>query len=151
MPLRAGDATIEETLLSPIRVVVQASGLGIQDIEEAFAMTSRGRLALLLSFLALSLSTTLIVKPLKAQVLYGSILGTVTDPNGAVLPRAHITVTNPKTGLKRETDTDSAGLYTLPNLPAGTYRLTAVAQGFKEYSQTDLEVTVGAQVRADLA
>ena len=98
-------------------------------------MTFRGRLAVLLSFLALSLSATLIVKPLKAQVLYGSILGTVTDPNGAVLPAAHITVVNPKTGLKREADSDSAGLYAIPNLPEGTYDLTASAKGLKSISR----------------
>jgi len=112
-------------------------------------MTFRGRLAVLLSFLALSLSATLIVKPLKAQVLYGSILGTVTDPNGAVLPAAHITVVNPKTGLKREADSDSAGLYAIPNLPEGTYDLTASAKGFKEYKQTGVDVGVGAVVRID--
>ena len=112
-------------------------------------MTFRGRLAVLLSFLALSLSATLIVKPLKAQVLYGSILGTVTDPNGAVLPAAHITVVNPKTGLKREADSDSAGLYAIPNLPEGTYDLTASAKGFKEYKQTGVDVGVGAAVRID--
>src|SRR6266568_1548532 len=116
---------------------------------EALAMTSRGRLALLVSFLALSFSSALMVKPLKAQVLYGSILGTVTDPNGAVLPAAHITVINPKTGLKREADANSAGLYSIPNLPEGTYDLTASAKGFKEYKQTGVDVWVGAVVRID--
>jgi len=117
---------------------------------EAFSMTSKGRLALLLSFLALSFSTALIVKPLKAQVLYGSILGTVTDQSGAVLPGAHITVVNPKTGLKREVDSESSGLYAIPNLPQGTYDLTAGAKGFKEYKQTSVDVGVGSAVRVDL-
>src|SRR5436309_5184512 len=112
-------------------------------------MTFRGRLAVLLSFLALSLSATLIVKPLKAQVLYGSILGTVTDPNGAVLPAAHITVVNPKTGLKREADSDSAGLYAIPNLPEGTYDLTASAKGMNGSKQMGVDVGVAAVVRVD--
>ena len=49
-------------------------------------MTSKGRSALVLSLLALSLATSLSVQRLKAQVLYGSITGTVKDQSGAVLP-----------------------------------------------------------------
>jgi len=113
-------------------------------------MTSRGRVAFLMSFLALSLSAAVVVKPLKGQVLYGSLLGTVTDQSGAVLPGAHITVVNSKTGLKREADSDSSGLYSIPNLPEGTYDLTAGAKGFKEYKQTGVEVGVGGQVRVDI-
>lgn len=112
-------------------------------------MTSRGRVALLLSFLAASFLAALVVKPVKAQVLYGSILGTVTDQSGAVIPGAHVTVVNPKTGLKREVDSDSSGLYSFSNLPEGTYDLTASSKGFKEYKQTSVEVGVGSQVRVD--
>ena len=74
-------------------------------------MTSKGRSALVLSLLALSLAASLSVQRLKAQVLYGSITGTVTDQTGAVVPTAHVTVTNPLTGLKRETDANAAGQY----------------------------------------
>src|SRR2546430_13726975 len=50
------------------------------------------------------LSFCLVIQPLPApaQVLYGSIAGTLTDPSGAALPNTHVTVTNPLTGLKRE-------------------------------------------------
>ena len=114
-------------------------------------MTSKGRSALVLSLLALSLATSLSVQRLKAQVLYGSITGTVTDQTGAVVPTAHVTVTNPLTGLKRETDANAAGQYLIANLPEGAYNLAVSAKGFKESNQTGLVVKVGSVVRADLS
>ena len=110
-------------------------------------MTSKGGSALVLSLLALSLAASLSVQPLKAQVLYGSITGTVTDQTGAVVPTAHVTVTNPLTGLKRETDANAAGQYLIANLPEGAYNLAASAKGFKESNQTGLVVKVGSVVR----
>ena len=59
-----------------------------------------------------------------AQVLYGSIAGTLTDESGAVVPRAVVTVTNTSTGLSREATTTDDGYYTIPNLPEGTYDLS---------------------------
>ena len=57
-----------------------------------------------------------------AQVLYGSIAGTLTDESGAVVPKAVVTVTNTSTGLSREATTTDDGYYTIPNLPEGTLR-----------------------------
>src|SRR5260370_29086803 len=65
-----------------------------------------------------------------AQVLYGSIVGTVTDPTGAVVSKANVTVTNTSTGLSRQTSADDAGYYSIPNLPQGTYDLAVSAAGF---------------------
>ncbi|MCL4854330.1 MAG: carboxypeptidase regulatory-like domain-containing protein, partial [Bryobacteraceae bacterium] len=56
-----------------------------------------------------------------AQVLYGSIVGTVTDQSGAVVPKAAVRVTNTSTGLTREVTTDTSGYYSIPNLLQGTY------------------------------
>ena len=53
-----------------------------------------------------------------AQVLYGSIVGTLTDETGAVIPKAQVTVTNTSTGLSRQVTTDDAGYYSIPE-PAG--------------------------------
>ena len=66
-----------------------------------------------------------------AQVLYGSIVGTLTDQTGAVVPKAQVTVTNTSTGLSRQATTDDAGYYSIPNLPEGTYDLSVTASGFK--------------------
>ena len=49
-----------------------------------------------------------------AQVLYGSIVGTLTDETGAVVPKAVVTVTNTSTGLSRQATTDDAGYYSIP-------------------------------------
>jgi hypothetical protein len=105
---------------------------------------------LLLCLLAFGLSASLAVQPLKAQVLYGTVVGTVTDQSGAVVPGAHITLTNPLTGLKREVDSDAAGMYAVPNLPEGAYDLTATATGFGPLTQKGVQVTIGAIVRVDL-
>ncbi|TAM81888.1 MAG: TonB-dependent receptor [Acidobacteria bacterium] len=80
---------------------------------------------------------------LHAQVLYGSVAGTVTDQSGAVVPGAAITIVNDNTSLTRNTTTGSAGDYRLTDLPAGTYTLTVNASGFKPVKQTAINVTVG--------
>jgi hypothetical protein len=81
-------------------------------------------------------------QPAAAQVLYGSIIGTVQDPTGAVVPRASITITNKATGLSRESTTDDAGRYSLVNVLGGSYDLKVTAQGFRTATQTDVTVTI---------
>lgn len=85
-----------------------------------------------------------------AQTLYGSVVGTVSDPQKAVLPGVVVTATNPGTGLKLEAVTDANGNYTFRNLPPGTYNLAATIEGFKETKQTGLRVTAGNPIRIDL-
>jgi len=64
-----------------------------------------------------------------AQVLYGSIAGTVTDQANAVVPKASITVQNAATGLSRQVNTDEAGHYSITSLPEGAYDLSITAPG----------------------
>jgi hypothetical protein len=78
-----------------------------------------------------------------AQVLYGSVSGTITDASGAVIPGARLTITNDQTTLRRETKTDAAGQFRFLDLPEGTYTLTAGAQGFETYKQTGVSVVIG--------
>src|SRR3954454_10954120 len=58
--------------------------------------------------------------------------GTVTDPTGAVIPDAAITIVNVENGIQRSTVSDSQGRYTMPQLPPGTYKLTAKSTGFTD-------------------
>ena len=86
-----------------------------------------------------------------AQVLYGSIVGTLTDATGAVIPRATVTVTNTSTGLSRQASPDTAGYYAIPNLPQGDYDLTVNATGFKPLTQKSVTVRINSVARIDLS
>ena len=70
------------------------------------------------------------------------ISGTVKDQTGADVPGADVTATQIDTGLKRSVKSDANGLYTLPTLPVGGYRLEAAAQGFRTYVQTGIVLQV---------
>src|SRR5487761_1764746 len=80
-----------------------------------------------------------------AQVTGATLAGTVTDPSGAVVPQAQVSVKNTATGVTTSVATDSAGLYTIPNLIAGPYQVTASARGFQTEVRTGVTLTVGAQ------
>ena len=87
--------------------------------------------------------------PLYAQVDTGSISGVVTDPSGAVIGGAKVTLTNEGTGASLSTTTGSDGSYKFSPVRIGTYRLEASSQGFSTVSQTKVSVDVGANVVAD--
>lgn len=72
------------------------------------------------------------------------ITGTVADPSGAVVPGAHVMVTNNATGLSRTVTTNGDGLYTVLNLPVGTYTITTTMAGFKKSVISGVVVDVGA-------
>jgi hypothetical protein len=80
----------------------------------------------------------------------GSVLGTVRDSSQSVVAGAHITITNAQTNFKLETISAADGTYHILSLPAGTYKLTVVASGFKTYNTTDIEVKVNDQLQVDV-
>src|SRR5207244_1450915 len=86
-----------------------------------------------------------------AQTFRGSILGTVTDPNGAVVPDAMVTAKNVATGIERSTVTDTFGNYTLAELQTGTYEVTVQKSGFQTAKVTGAIVEVAAEKRVDVA
>src|SRR5574341_464424 len=79
-----------------------------------------------------------------AQLSTAQLSGRVTDESGAVLPGVTVTATQTDTGLTRTVVTDETGTYVLPNLPTGPYRLEAMLQGFRTYSQTGIVLQVAA-------
>ncbi|HTS56029.1 MAG TPA: TonB-dependent receptor, partial [Terriglobales bacterium] len=84
-----------------------------------------------------------------AQTFRGTILGTVTDPSGAVLGGATVTVKNAGTGLERTTQTSANGSYALPELPIGTYTVTLTMSGFQTSVTSGVEVGVSSERRVD--
>ncbi len=92
----------------------------------------------------------LLALPVAAQKTSGQITGTVLDPSGAALPDTVISVTQVGTGLKREVKTSDDGVYTVPDLPIGTYRISATHSGFKESLVESVTVNVSTTTRQDL-
>ena len=83
-----------------------------------------------------------------AQTVFGGIAGIVTDASGALVPGAKIVATNQKTGITFQAVSTSAGTYRFPELPLGSYTVTATAPGFRQSSSTN--VTVHVQVTTSL-
>ncbi len=73
----------------------------------------------------------------------GSIRGTVTDPNGALVPNAKVTITNVETNETREVTTSNEGSYNVPELKAAVYRISVEAAGFKTATVDTVQVGVG--------
>src|SRR5260370_27666776 len=71
-----------------------------------------------------------------------TLSGTVTDPTGAVVPSARVTVHSLATGLDREAVTDGSGLYAVPSLQPGDYQVQIVAPGFGRYTVQTLSLSV---------
>ena len=78
------------------------------------------------------LSISLFAPNAWAQSATATILGHVTDPQGAAVARANITVTNTATQVVSKTQSDSEGNYRVPALPIGTYVVTAEHEGFSK-------------------
>ena len=85
-----------------------------------------------------------------AQTFRGTILGTVSDPNGAVVAGAKVTARNTSTGLERSTTTDEAGNYTIPELPIGTYEVRVEQTGFANAVVSSVIVAVASERRIDV-
>src|SRR5262249_44613235 len=77
-----------------------------------------------------------------AQTNTATLSGTVLDSQGAVVPDVAITISSRATGLKRQTTTNSEGLFTLPLLPPGIYSLQAQREGFSPVAIQDIELRV---------
>ena len=96
------------------------------------------------------LSTTLFVS-LSLCLAFGSVLlaqsvsqisGTVKDASGSAIPGAEVTVTQTDTGVTRTAQTDASGVYSLPSLPLGPYRMEVKKEGFSTYVQSGIVLQV---------
>lgn len=88
---------------------------------------------------------------LLGQTTTGRILGTVTDPTGAAVPNASVTVTDVQRGVSRSLQTDESGTFAAPNLEPGVYTVKIEAKGFKTVIRQSLEIEVASDVPLSVA
>jgi hypothetical protein len=88
---------------------------------------------------------------LHAQVVGGSISGTVSDPSGALIPNAHVVIRNEDTGTQRTLVTGATGNFTAPSLPVGSYTIAVEASGFAHFARKGVTLTVGQSLSLNLA
>lgn len=80
----------------------------------------------------------------QAAAINGQIEGTITDPDGAVVPNAAVDIANTETGLSRTLQTNESGFFRAPVLPLGTYTLTVKANGFAPNKRENIILNAGA-------
>jgi hypothetical protein len=101
----------------------------------------------LFATILLCLSFTL---PAAAQTATAELSGTVSDPTGATVPNAKVTIANAQTGLSREATTGQNGNYLFTILQPGTYNLSVEAQGFRRTVQNNIELQVNQRAEVNL-
>src|ERR1700737_633648 len=112
-------------------------------------MPKTGRfIAVVLLLVPAALVSTLTVS---AQERFGSFLGTVTDPTGAVLPDVTVTLINKENNRGLTTKTDGSGAYVFRQVEPGHYRFNFERSGFANYKVEDALLQVGREIKVDAA
>ena len=88
--------------------------------------------------------------PALGQAVNATLLGTVTDSSGAAVSNAKVTITETNTGTSHTSQTNESGNYVFPDLPPGTYTVTAELTGFKRASRPSIDLIVDSTERIDL-
>jgi len=101
--------------------------------------------------MALCALLVLSVTPAQAQLSTATMFGTVSDPSGASVPNATVTITQTDTGFVRNVTTNDAGAYRADFLPIGPYKITVEASGFKKLERQGITLTVTQQAQLDLS
>jgi hypothetical protein len=108
------------------------------------------KLRLLITAVLLATIVLAFSAPVRAQAVNATLLGAVTDSSGAPVGNAKITITETNTGISRTSQTNESGNYVVPDLPPGTYTVTAELSGFKRASRPAIDVVVNTSGRVDL-
>jgi hypothetical protein len=101
-------------------------------------------------FAAAALAALALCSRASAQATEGTILGALTDPSGASVTSAKVSVTSLETGVVRSSVSGQSGEYLVSNLPPGHYSVGVEASGFKKAFEPGVELTVKARVRVDM-
>lgn len=99
---------------------------------------------------AISIALVLLFsRAIYGQILYGGLVGNVTDQSGSAVPGAKVTINHVDTGTTREATTNESGTYRFPTITPGTYSVRVRADGFRTFSQSGAEVTANSVTRID--
>ena len=101
------------------------------------------------NFSFLFLAVALLCLPVYAQDATGRIIGNVTDPSGASISGAKVTVTNAATKISQTTTTNKDGFYQVSSLPIGTYKVAVESEGFRELVFDDQLLQINQTLRVD--
>ena len=104
-----------------------------------------------LQFCLVCLSLLVLVLGVGAQVQNGQFAGTISDPSGAAIPNASITVTNLGTNLTVAATSNESGSYTIRELPVGTYKITVEVKGFRTTTNNNVVLNAGTISRMDFS
>jgi hypothetical protein len=110
---------------------------------------SRTGLRHLLTCLAILLLAAVAPPSAIAQVLYGSLVGNITDDTGGALPGATVTITHTETGATHEAVTDNAGAFRFSTVQPGTYTVTVKLTGFRTFTRERVPITLNSITRVD--
>src|SRR5262249_58954167 len=100
-------------------------------------------------FASLSILLTFGAAPAFGQAVTGSIVGNITDTGGAAIAGAKVTITETSTGIAHNATTNDDGVYVIPYLPPGAFKVEIEKQGFKKYSRDGVQLATGARVRVN--
>src|SRR2546426_204270 len=118
----------------------------IQDIRVGWRLKPVSKL--FFGVLALALAT--VWRPVEAQTITATVLGSVTDSSGSRVPGASVLALNDLTGEHHAAESNATGDYIFTALPVGEYRIEAKASGFKKYVRAGLKLDVNQSARVDI-
>jgi hypothetical protein len=99
--------------------------------------------------IAVALALALASQPAKAQVVFASVVGNVTDASGAAVPGATVKLTEVLTNVSRTVQSNDSGSFTVSTVPAGTYQVEITKEGFRGFVTSNVTVTQNVVVRVD--
>ena len=102
-------------------------------------------------FVALVCLLAVPASPLFAQGVFATLTGVVSDPTGAVVPNAKITLKDAVSGTDRDTTSNGDGYYTFASVPVGNYILLVAGTGFKDYKAEGIALEGGAKINVNVA
>lgn len=113
-------------------------------------MTKHCKRPMLSAWISVLALVLVLVSPASAQSNKGTIVGTVTDPSGAVVSGATVTVTNVNTNAERTVMTGDDGTYTVPLLDIGNYKVAVSAPGFQTVTRENITLQISDRLPVDV-